>query len=119
MDKGVGRLIVGLYPCWLLGVSHGFKDIAETHHCLAVVEQRSTLCIRCRSHNMLECSTLDKNGDIVRRFVVVKIVWVGCAVEIADNAAFGAIDDKICSIGVNMQLHVASKKVEHCIWICC
>eukprot|EP00957_Ditylum_brightwellii_P146083 11123417-Ditylum_brightwellii.AAC.1 len=119
MDKGVGNLVVSFYPCWPLGVPYGFKDIAEAHHCLAAVEQRSTFCLCCGAHNMFKCSTLDKNGGIVRRFVVVKSVWVGGAVEVAGDAAFGAINNKVCNMGVKMQLHIASKKAEHCILICC
>eukprot|EP00957_Ditylum_brightwellii_P038023 2875673-Ditylum_brightwellii.AAC.1 len=46
-------------------------------------------------------------------------VWIGSAVEIARDVAFCTIDNKIGCIGVNVQLHVASKKAEYCIWICC
>eukprot|EP00957_Ditylum_brightwellii_P152338 11597390-Ditylum_brightwellii.AAC.1 len=39
-------------------------------------------------------------------------------VEIASTAALCAIDNKIGSIGVKVQLHVSSKKAENCVWIC-
>eukprot|EP00957_Ditylum_brightwellii_P076343 5802459-Ditylum_brightwellii.AAC.1 len=40
---------------------------------------------------------------------------IGRAVKIASNAAFCAIDNKIGCTGVNVQLHVASKKAEHSV----
>eukprot|EP00957_Ditylum_brightwellii_P003373 255484-Ditylum_brightwellii.AAC.1 len=119
MDKGVGCLVVYFDPCWLLVVADGFQDIAEAHCRLAVMEQHAALCFHCGSYHMFECCALNKNGGIVQCLVVVESMWVGGAIEVASNAAFCAIDDKVCSVRVNMQLHAASKKAEHCIWIRC
>eukprot|EP00957_Ditylum_brightwellii_P156962 11945771-Ditylum_brightwellii.AAC.1 len=119
MDKGVGHLVVGLDPCWLLGVSYGFQDIMEAHRHLAVMEQCTALFFHCRAYHMFECSALNKNGGIVWCLPVVESMWVGGAIEVAGNAASGAIDDEVCGVRVNVQLYVASKKAEHCIWIRC
>eukprot|EP00957_Ditylum_brightwellii_P146373 11144800-Ditylum_brightwellii.AAC.1 len=68
---------------------------------------------------MFEGSALNEDGGIVQCLVIVESMRVEGAIKIAGNAAFCAIDDKIGGIGVNAQLHVASKKAEHCIWIYC
>eukprot|EP00957_Ditylum_brightwellii_P078006 5928995-Ditylum_brightwellii.AAC.1 len=119
MDKGVDSLVVGLDFGWLLGVVDGFQKIAEAHRCLAVMEQCAALCLHCRANYMFEGLALNEDGGIVWCLVVVESMQVGGAIKIAGDAAFCAIDNKIGSIGVNVQLHVASKKAEHCIWICC
>eukprot|EP00957_Ditylum_brightwellii_P152239 11590381-Ditylum_brightwellii.AAC.1 len=67
---------------------------------------------------MFEVSALNEDEGIVWCLIIVESMWVGHAIKIAGNAAFCAIDSKIGSIGVNVQLHVASKKAKHCIWIC-
>eukprot|EP00957_Ditylum_brightwellii_P162051 12337820-Ditylum_brightwellii.AAC.1 len=119
MDKGVVGLIVGLDLGRLLGVADGFQEIVEAHRYLAVMEQRAALCLCCRANDMFEGSALNEDGGIVWCVVIVESMWVECAIKIASNTAFCAIDNKIGGIGVNVSLHVASKKAEHCIWICC
>eukprot|EP00957_Ditylum_brightwellii_P038103 2881395-Ditylum_brightwellii.AAC.1 len=116
MDEGVVGLVVGLNRGWLLGVTYCFQEVAEAHRCLAVVEQRAAFCFCCRANNVLECSALNEDRGIVWCLVVVEGVRIGRTVEIAGDAAFYTTDNKIGSIGVNMQLHVSSKEAEHCVW---
>eukprot|EP00957_Ditylum_brightwellii_P098835 7529603-Ditylum_brightwellii.AAC.1 len=103
MGKGIGGLVVGLYLGQLLGVAGGFKEVAKAHRCLAVMEQRSALCLCHRANDMFECPALNEDGGIVRCFVIVESMWIGSALKIASNAAFCAVDDKIGCIGVNLQ----------------
>eukprot|EP00957_Ditylum_brightwellii_P121019 9229550-Ditylum_brightwellii.AAC.1 len=115
MEEGAGGLVVSLDLGRLLGVADGFQEIAKAHRCLAVMEQHVALCLCCRTNYMFEGSALNEDGGIMWCFVIVERMQVGHAIKIAGNAAFCAIDNKIGSIRVNVQLHVASKKVEHCI----
>eukprot|EP00957_Ditylum_brightwellii_P155303 11822708-Ditylum_brightwellii.AAC.1 len=117
--KELAVLLLVLILVGCLGVSYGFQDIVEAHCCLAVMEQRTTLCFCCGAYHMFKCSALNKNGGIVWCLAVVESMWVGGTIEVAGDAAFGAIDNKVCGVRANVQLHVASKKAEHCIWIYC
>eukprot|EP00957_Ditylum_brightwellii_P104241 7940244-Ditylum_brightwellii.AAC.1 len=116
MDKGVVSLVVGLDLGWLLGVTYCLQEAAESHCCLAVVEQRAALCFCCRTNDVFECSALNEYRDIVPCFIVVEGVRIGRTVEIAGDAAFSTIDNKISGVGVNMQLHISSKEAEYCVW---
>eukprot|EP00957_Ditylum_brightwellii_P005767 439473-Ditylum_brightwellii.AAC.1 len=103
MDKGVGGLVVGLDLGWLLGVTY----------CL---QERAALCFCCGTNDVFECSALNEYRGIVRCFIVVEGVQIGRTVEIAGDEAFSAIDNKISSVRVDMQLHVSSEEAEYCVW---
>eukprot|EP00957_Ditylum_brightwellii_P114051 8695972-Ditylum_brightwellii.AAC.1 len=71
VDKEVGHLIVHLDLGWLLRMSGGFKDSAEAHSGLAVVEEHSTLRFFHRTDTVSECVILNEDWGVMRGAVII------------------------------------------------
>ena len=117
MDKGVCCLIVRFETCGLLGVTNCFQGLAYSDCCLGVMKDPPALCLCCGTNNILEHLALCVDSCVVWRLVIVHMVRMWLQVVMSCILAFGSRDNKVRSIGVDGQLHVARKISTFSIWM--